>query len=264
MPELLRTIKREDVRVVDGQQWDAMGYDTHGRFVSELGGLILTWLEPQSGERILDLGCGDGALTEEIAKSGAEVRGIDQSPDLIEAAGKRNLDVRQLDALALEDVELYDAVFSNAVLHWIDDWPKLFDLIAKSLRPQGRFVAECGGHGNIAAIRTAIMAAADHYDVPTMAAAERYMTVAATEALLDDAGFVIEKIELAARPTPLATGIEGWLSVFRHQFFDQFEDEPKRSEVMERVIKWLQPQLCDATGAWHADYVRLRFIAHLV
>src|SRR5262245_17308123 len=101
------------------QVWKAESYDKNARFVSDLGGEILSWLSPKPGERILDLGCGDGALTQKLAASGASVMGVDMSPSLLEAAKARGLDVRQEDGHALPFAGEFDAVFSNAALHWM-------------------------------------------------------------------------------------------------------------------------------------------------
>ncbi len=243
--------------------WNAESYETHGRFVSDHGQIILNWLDPQSGELILDAGCGDGALTSEIAQSGAEVEGVEVSPSMVSAARERGLKVRELDLLLLDDEARYDAIFSNAVLHWISDWPRLLSGFRKALKPDGRLVVECGGHGNIAAIRTAICAAASQYNVPTHAAAEAYLTPEEATKLLNEAGFEVERAELVARRTYLKSGMEGWLSVFRHQFIEQFPEGEVRDEVMAKLLSWLEPQLKTADGDWHADYVRLRFIAHM-
>jgi len=255
----------------EGQQWDAERYELDGRFVSELGNEILEWLCARQGEHILDLGCGDGALTEKILDAGAIVTGIDPSADMVEAARRRGLYIKQMDALNLEENGVYDAVFSNAVLHWIEDWEALFLVVKRSLKEGGRFVVECGGHGNIAAIRTAIVAAADHFNVETKAGAETYLTPQDASDLLLDAGFKVERIELVGRRTELKTGMERWLRLFRCQFFNQFDDDAQKRQVMQHLLKWLAPQLrisrrdeqtgLDLDGQWVADYVRLRFIA---
>jgi len=138
--------------------WSADRYEKNARFVSDLGQGVLDWLAPQTGERILDLGCGDGVLTEKLVVAGADVLGIDASQDMIDGATSRGLNVRIADGHALDFDNEFDAVFSNAALHWMTNPDAVIAGVAKALKPGGRFVAEFGGHGNVAAIRTALSA----------------------------------------------------------------------------------------------------------
>ncbi len=253
---------------MDGPSWDAAAYEDHGRFVSDLGGTILEWLDAKPGEVILDAGCGDGALTHEISALGAVVEGVERAPSMVAAAQARGLAVREMDLLDLEDEARYDAIFSNAVLHWIADWPELFERFKRALKPGGRLAIECGGFGNIAAIRTAICAVAEQEGVPTMAAAEQYLTKAEAGKFLVRAGFVVERCEVVARPTFLQTGMRGWMSVFREPFLLQFEKGEKREAVLTQLERLLAPQLMTKDvnsddGLWFADYVRLRFVARM-
>ncbi|GJM02294.1 MAG: methyltransferase type 11 [Rhodomicrobium sp.] len=249
----------------NNQNWNADEYDRHGRFVSDYGDVILGWLAPQRGEHILDAGCGDGALTEKISESGAVVEGVEVAPSMVAAARLRGLTVREMDLLSLDDNGQYDAIFSNAVLHWIGDWPSLLLKFKRALKPGGRLVVECGGFGNIAAIRTAICAVARESSKETKAAAEMYLTCEEADHLLNAAGFKVQVSELQMRQTYLKTGIKGWLSVFRASFLEQFEEGPIRDEVLDKLESLLLPQLSHTdplSGArrWYADYVRLRFI----
>src|SRR5215207_5023766 len=132
------------------QTWDAADYAANARFVSDLGQPVLDLLAPRPGERILDVGCGDGALTEKLVVAGATVVGIDPAPDLVAAAIARGLDARQIDAQALPFDHEFDAAFSNAVLHWLPDLDAALRGVRRALRREGRFVGECGGHGNVA------------------------------------------------------------------------------------------------------------------
>ncbi len=245
------------------QTWSAAGYDKNARFVSDLGGEIFSWLNPLPGERILDLGCGDGALTQRIADAGASVLGVDTSPDFLSAARERGLDVATMDGQALTFTREFDAVFSNAALHWMTAPADVLDGVARALKPGGRFVAEFGGHGNVAAIITALRSAALALKGDASLAHPWFFpTPAEYEALLDRAGFVCERIDLAPRPTPLPTGIEGWLFTFRKPFFDQF-GAAEREAALRNTVELLRPSLCDKSGTWTADYVRLRVAAKL-
>lgn len=245
------------------QTWTAATYDRHARFVSELGTAALEWLAPRRGEHILDLGCGDGALTVKIVAAGASVIGVDMSPELIAAARARGLDVREMDGEALAFENEFDAVFSNAALHWMTRPQAVIAGVARALKPGGRFVGEFGGHGNIAAIVTAMRAAgAAHGGDLTLAGPWFFPTQDEYAALLEEGGFAVEGIGLFPRPTRLPTDMAGWLTTFRKPFFDQFS-EPERSAVIAQVEELLRPSLCDSKGVWTADYVRLRFAARL-
>jgi len=245
------------------QTWKPETYQTNARFVSDLGGTILGWLAPQPGERILDLGCGDGALTKKIAASGAAIIGVDSSPDLLEKARADGLTVQEADGQALEFSHEFDAVFSNAALHWMLQPRAVIDGVRRALKSGGRFVGEFGGHGNVAAIVTAIRAAARiHGGDEALAGPWFYPTPDEYAALLEEGGFAVSRIALVPRPTPLPTGMAGWLSTFRKPFFDQFDPET-RQKVIDDVVGLLRPALCDGSGRWTADYVRLRFEAKL-
>lgn len=245
------------------QKWSADSYDRHARFVSDLGNEILNWLAPEPGERILDLGCGDGQLTKRIADAGATVTGVDMSADLLDAARSMGLDVHEMDGQALTFENEFDAVFSNAALHWMRDAEAVVAGVRKALKPGGRFVAEFGGHGNVAAVVTAMRAAATRFGGdPGIAGPWFYPTPAEYADLLGRHGFEVRRCVLAPRPTPLPTGIEGWLETFRGPFFDQFGSD-KRSAALSYVVWLLEPSLKDVSGQWTADYVRLRVEAHL-
>ncbi len=141
------------------QTWDAQAYGRNGAFVHELAGGVLEWLNAQMGEFVLDLGCGDGQLTQRLAATGAHVLGVDASGNMVAAARERGIEAEQANAelLPFHDAT-FDAVFSNAALHWVRDHESMLAQVHRVLKPGGRFVAEMGGHGNIAAIRVALMA----------------------------------------------------------------------------------------------------------
>lgn len=247
-----------------GQTWDVAAYAEHGRFVATLGSAVFDLLAPQQGERILDLGCGDGALTERIAASGARVTGLDASIDMVAAARARGLTVDHGSAATLAYDNEFEAVFSNAALHWMPDADAVLAGVHRALRPGGRFIAEMGGQGNIAAIRTALQAVLAPFGVDAEATANSFFPSADTyRRLLQKHGFAMQVIELIPRPTPLPGGPEGmalWLNTFRNGVLDRIAPAGRELAV-SRTVDLLRPILCDAEGNWTADYVRLRFHA---
>lgn len=243
-------------RIGTPQAWDAAAYGTTGAFVPALGQAVLDLLAPMAGERVLDLGCGDGVLTARIAQTGADVLGFDADAGLLDRARERGLTVRQGDGQGLDFDGEFDAVFSNAALHWMPDHPSVFAGVHRALMPGGRFACECGGFGNIAAIRTAIRAVATAHGLDPVDR-QNYPTVARARRELEAAGFRVDSIALIPRPTPLADGMAAWLHTFRHGFFDQQDGEAMIAET----ATLLAPQLQDRDGNWTADYVRLRFLA---
>ena len=243
------------------QVWGAEKYEKNARFVSDMTSDVVAWLAPRKDERILDLGCGDGALTEKLVQAGAIVVGADNSEVLLFAARKRGLDVHFKDGQALDFGPEFDAVFSNAALHWMTRAEDVVKGVARALKKGGRFVAEFGGHGNVAAIVTALRAtAARHGKDPALAAGWFYPTPAEYRALLEANGFSVERIGLFPRPTPLPTGLRGWLSTFRESYFEQWPDA-QREQVISEIENLLAPALRDKAGNWTADYVRLRVAA---
>jgi SAM-dependent methyltransferase len=245
------------------QHWSAEGYERTARFVSDLGAPVLELLAPRAGERILDLGCGDGALTERIAAAGAQVTGVDGSDDFIEAARARGLDAHVMDGQRLTFEDAFDAVFSNAALHWMHDADAVLAGVHRALVPGGRFVGEMGGHGNVAAIRLAVDAAVMRRGIDPGAYSPWYFPTAAEYgARLTAAGFAVERIELYPRITPLPD-MGGWIDTFAAPFFAALEPD-ERLAARNEAVEMLRPFLCDRAGAWTADYVRVRFAARRV
>jgi SAM-dependent methyltransferase len=243
------------------QRWSASDYARNGRFVQELAGPVFGMLGVKPGERILDIGCGDGALTAEIKAAGADVVGVDLSDELLAVARMKGLNVRKVDGHGLDFVSEFDAVFSNAALHWMRKPSLVIAGVYRALRPRGRFVGELGGHGNVAAIATAMRAVgARRNGDPALVAPWFFPTAEEYGRLLAEGGFTAKEITLVPRPTPLKTGMEGWLRTFGRSFFDQFP-EPERTTVVGEAIELLRPSLCDTRGQWTADHIRLRFWA---
>jgi SAM-dependent methyltransferase len=239
------------------QVWKADTYAAHARFVSDLAGEVLEWLAPRAGQRVLDLGCGDGALAVDLMARGCDVLGVDVSDDLLAAARKRGVSVQRCDGQALPFDGEFDAVFSNAALHWMTDATAVVRGIKRALKPGGRFVAEFGGHGNVAAIVTAMRATAlRRGGEMALAGPWFFPSCEVYRGLLEGEGFTVRRIGLFPRPTPLATGMAAWLMVFRAPFFAQFGT--KADSVLKEVEELLRPSLCDQHGNWTADYVRLR------
>ena len=244
------------------QTWSPTVYAENGSFVPALGAGVLNWLSPEPGETVLDLCCGDGQLTAKIAALGAKVIGVDLSPEMVEGAQGRGIDARVCNAEALPFQNEFDAVFSNAALHWVRDQDAMLAGVRRALRPGGRFVAEMGGQGNVAAIRVALISILERYGCADVEKAENYYpTPESYQARLEKHGFTVERAELIPRPTPLpASGMRAWLTTFRCGVLEAVP-EALRTQVVDETIALLEPVLRDEQGNWTADYVRLRFIA---
>jgi trans-aconitate methyltransferase len=244
-----------------GQSWDPDLYARKARFVAELGLPLVERLAPRPGERILDLGCGDGVLTEKLVAQGCTVVGVDASAAQIAAARARGLDARVADGEALTFDAEFDAVFSNAALHWMKRAAAVVDGVWRALRPGGRFVAELGAEGNVALIRAACAEALRRRGLDPDAVDPWYFpTREAYGALLAARGFALESLVLFPRPTPLDGDIAEWLAVFAVAFTSAVAPAERPALVAE-VREALRPQLQDERGVWTADYVRLRVVA---
>lgn len=246
-----------------GQEWRAEGYPHHAGFVAVLGRPVVELLAPQPGERILDLGCGDGTLTAELAAHGIEVVGCDASPELLEAARAKGLETVLADGHALPFESEFDAVFSNAALHWMTRPDEVIAGVARAIRPYGRFVGELGGIGNVASITTALRAVLMDAGIDALTMRPWFFPSPADyRRRLERCGFRVEAIELIPRPTPLPTGMAGWLETFGDPFL-RHAPAGRRAELAARAVALLEPALRDSDGIWQADYVRLRFRAVL-
>jgi trans-aconitate methyltransferase len=243
------------------QSWDPKKYAKNARFVADLGAPVAELLAPMRGERILDLGCGDGALTLKLAQLGCEVVGVDSSPEQIAVARLLGLDARVADGENLEFSNEFDAVFSNAALHWMKRVDGVVAGVFAALRPGGRFVAEFGGQGCVHAIRTALVAGLQRRGIDGESRVPWYFpSVGDYATRLERAGFRVDSMALIPRPTPLPGDMVGWLETFGGSFTNALPPET-RGAFLDEVRAMLEPRLRDAEGTWIADYVRLRFMA---
>jgi trans-aconitate methyltransferase len=242
-------------------RWDAEDYKKNAAFVPVLGAPVVDLLDPKPGEHILDLGCGDGMLTERLVAAGASVVGVDASAGMIAAARARGLDAHVMDGQALVFGPEFDAVFSNAALHWMLDAPAVARGVVAALKPGGRFVGEMGGQGNIATLRAALHAElqargyeTNDNDPQWYAAPDEFVAVYET------AGFTDISATLIPRPTPLPAGVAGWLRTFRTGFLDAAGvPDAEQDDVARAVEQRLETAFRQPDGSWLADYVRLRF-----
>ena len=239
---------------VSTSKWNAADYARFGGFVAELGGAALDLLDPQRGERILDIGCGEGTLTKRIAERGAAVTGIDDSLDMIRAAHENGVDALVVDAADMHFDEEFDAAFSNAALHWMPEKDAVASGIFRALKPGGRFAGELGGEGNIAKLREALdTELVIRGYVPPSESGNWYPSPEEFAGVYEGAGFEQVDARLIERPTPLEHGIAQWVTTFRRGWLD-------RAGVPEQERADIGAAVADRFGSNVADYVRLRFI----
>ncbi len=251
---------------VEEGPWDPLLHESKHSFVWEAASGLVELLAPQPKERVLDLGCGTGQLTAQIADAGAEVVGLDSAAAMIERA-RANYPALRLevgDARNFHFDEPFDAVFSNAVLHWVPEAERVVACVWEALKPSGRFVAEFGGKGNVkkivAALRKALV------DIGALERAEEnpwyYPSVAQYSAVLERQGFSVTYAHLFPRPTPLEGGDKGlrsWINMFDGGFLAGLSEQEVK-EVVGSVEKQLHAHLY-RHGRWVADYRRLRIVA---
>jgi len=244
--------------------WNAGLYDRAHAFVYHAATDLVDLLAPQPGERVLDLGCGTGPLTQRIATAGAVVIGIDASPAMIDAARVAfpKLDFEVADARTYRCETPMDAVFSNATLHWVRPPAEAVETVWLALRPGGRLVAEFGGQGNVLAVRNAIGAALREMGIdPTGLNPWYFPSPGEYATLLEARGFEVSQISLFPRFTKLegSDGLRNWVSMFGATLLKMIPDD-RRDAFLARVEELARPALF-RDGTWHADYRRLRVVA---
>ena len=246
--------------------WNTALYEQNHAFVWQYGESLLNLLAPQAGERIIDLGCGTGQLTAKIAESGAFVQGIDSSLSMISTAKTNypHLDFAVADARDFQVEVPLDAVFSNAVLHWIKQPDAVINCVEKALKPGGRFVAEFGGQGNVGAIVRALLCVLSEigFSEPESLNPWYFPSIGEYALLLENQGFEVSYAVLFDRPTLLEGGSAGmvnWIEMFAGGFLSGLSHEV-RSRAILAVAERLQPTLYQ-DASWTADYRRLRVVA---
>ncbi|MFT5711624.1 MAG: trans-aconitate methyltransferase [Glaciecola sp.] len=236
-------------------KWDPVKYNQVADFVARLGEPLLVLLEPKLSDFILDLGCGDGSLTEKIKLLCQNVLGIDASAEMVLAAKAKGINAVVKDAHNLDFNEQFDGVFSNAALHWMTKPTAVLSGIYRALKPQGRFVAEFGGFGNAKKIVDALTTCLEREGI-TYQNPWYFPSDEAYSDLLVKQGFVVEHIELFDRFTPLPEHLSEWLDTFGQAFFVNVDTTQKR-HIIDEITDLVKPDLF-VNGQWHVDYVRLR------
>jgi len=242
------------------KKWDASLYESDYGFVWKYGAQLLPLLNPQPGERILDLGCGTGQLTAEIAATGAQTLGIDSSADMIGQARQNypKLKFQLADVRTFTNPEPFDAVFSNAVLHWIPEARTAIQAIYRALAPGGRFVAEFGGKGNTAKVITALKQVGGADPLLTF----YFPSVGEYAGLLEAEGFEVRFATLFDRPTELedpVSGLEQCILMFQQKSLAAIPADA-RKQALRQIEEQVYPELF-YDGKWHIDYRRLRVVA---
>jgi trans-aconitate methyltransferase len=243
------------------QQWDPEDYRIGADFVPILGKPVIELLDPKPGERILDLGCGNGVLTKELADMGCDVLAVDSNQEMVAATRALGIDTRLLDGERLHLEQEFDAVISNAALHWMTDQYAVVREVWQALKPGGRFAAECGGEGCVRIIREGMKIALIKRNLDYKSRNPwKFPELGTFSKILENQGFRVEYIARIDRPTPLPQGLRRWLEVFANNHTMGFSKEEKEKFFSE-VEDYCRPLLYSEDNGWVADYVRLRFLA---
>ncbi|MBC8727702.1 class I SAM-dependent methyltransferase [Paraburkholderia sp. UCT2] len=243
------------------QKWSTTLYESNARFVGDLAARAVELLDPRPGERILDIGCGDGYLTEKIAAAGAMMSGVDYSPELVAAAQARGLDVRVGNAEELDYFQEFDGAFSNAAMHWMRRADAVVRGVARALKPGGRFVGEFAGARNAYYIRQAVHEALTRRGFDAKEIDPWYLPEAGEyQEVLEGEGLIVSHIELFDRPVVIDYPVSDWIRTFGSPYLTVL-DENECEPLLAEVTRQLAARLLGKDGRWTIDYTRLRFRA---
>lgn len=251
---------------MEKQIWNTEHYKSTGSFVTNYGADVVDLLQPNQNEIILDLGCGAGRLTNDISKKAKKVYGVDYSQEMIDSARKdfKDIEFSKADAqLSLNyPKQTFDAIFSNAALHWMMDAENVIKNIHKVLKPNGRFVFEMGGNGNIKEVLASINKVSKSYQLKDYHLQNFYPSLSQYSSLLEKNGFEVRYALLFDRPTLLKgeNGLANWVSTFRSNLLDRISNKDAFLKEVQNVAKTKLYK----DGNWYADYVRLRMVAYKV
>ena len=246
--------------MINKNEWNADKYNKHANFVSNLALNVLKLLNPLQDEKILDLGCGDGTLAVEIKKFNANVVAVDLSQSMVEKTKKKGIDASVMSVTELTFINEFDAVFSNAVLHWVVDSETAIIKIFNSLKNNGRFIAEFGGYGNIKYLIDAMQEVfSNHKEYGKFSNPWFFPKDTEYKKLLESNGFIVEYIELIPRATKI-DDISNWLDIFANGIVSHLSKE-QQNDFKQEVRVLLKPKIYTEKDGWVADYVRLRLKA---
>lgn len=246
------------------KDWDPVAYEQGFSFVHRYGADVMDLIEAPPGARVVDVGCGNGALTAALAERGYRVLGIDASPDMVAAARSLHPDIPFIvaDACTFALEEPADVIFSNAVFHWVDAerQPELLARVSANLVPGGQLVCELGGHGCAQTVHRALARAFARHG-RTYRHPHYFPTIGQYAPLLEEAGLAVEYAVLFDRPTPQqgADGLERWIRMFLQRPFEDIPADEARV-LIDEAVEECRDALC-ADGTWIVDYVRLRLRA---
>lgn len=247
-------------------KWDSKLYNDKHSFVFSYGQSLVKLLDPKPNERILDLGCGTGSLTNQINEITNNCIGIDSSIDMVKTAKQLypELEIYQKDASTFDFIESFDAIFSNATLHWVLDYKSCAESMFRNLKNKGRLVVEFGGKGNIQKIENCLKRNLKKYNYIEQSEFKQWYfpSIADYSKVLEDVGFRVVFVQHYDRPTELVkseSGIKDWLTMFGKNFLNDVKAEDEIN-ILNDVQEELRADLYKL-GKWYADYKRIRIIA---